>query len=80
MDRTGAEGAETLLARQIAAEIRAMIDRGERITDHGVQRPVHEGDFLILVRRRRGLFQEVIRACKMQGLQIAGCRPAGSDR
>lgn len=72
VDRTGAEGAETLLARQIAAEIRAMIDRGERITDRGEQRPVHEGDFLILVRRRRGLFQEVIRACKMQGLQIAG--------
>ncbi len=72
VDRTGAEGAETLLARQIAAEIRAMIDRGERITDRGMQRPVHEGDFLILVRRRRGLFQEVIRACKMLGLQIAG--------
>ena len=71
-DRTGAESAETMLARQIAAEIRGMIDRGERITDRGQVRPVHEGDFLILVRRRRGLFQEVIRACKAEGLQIAG--------
>jgi len=71
-DRTGAESAETVLAHQIAAEIRGLIDRGERITDRGQVRPVHEGDFLILVRRRRGLFQEVIRACKMRGLQIAG--------
>lgn len=71
-DQTGSEGEETLLARQIASEIRAMIDRGEQITDKGEVRPVHEGDFLILVRRRKELFQEVIRACKMQGLQIAG--------
>lgn len=71
-DRMAAESAETVLARQIAAEIRAMIDRGERITDRGQVRPVHEGDFLILVRRRRELFQEVIRACKAEGLQIAG--------
>ncbi len=71
-DRTGAESAETVLAHRIAAEIRGLIDRGERITDRGQVRPVHEGDFLILVRRRRGLFQEVIRACKMRGLQIAG--------
>ena len=71
-DRTGAESAETVLAHRIATEIRGLIDRGERITDKGEVRPVHEGDFLILVRRRRGLFQEVIRACKMRGLQIAG--------
>src|SRR5690606_1259 len=69
-DRTGAESAETVLAHRIAAEIRGLIDRGERITDRGQVRPVHEGDFLILVRRRKGLFQEVIRACKMRGLQI----------
>ncbi|MEZ5798667.1 MAG: double-strand break repair helicase AddA [Paracoccaceae bacterium] len=71
-DLTGHPGAETVLARQIAAEIRAMIDRGERITDQGQLRPVHEGDFLILLRRRRELFREVIRACKAEGLQVAG--------
>jgi len=71
-DRTAAEGAEVMLARQIAAEIRAMIDRGERITDKGELRAVHEGDFLILVRRRKGLFSELIRACKTQRLNIAG--------
>jgi ATP-dependent helicase/nuclease subunit A len=72
VDRTGAEGAEVMLARQIAGEIRSMIDRGEQITDKGKVRPVHEGDFLILVRRRKGLFSELIRACKAQGLNIAG--------
>ncbi|MDQ2065196.1 double-strand break repair helicase AddA [Xinfangfangia sp. CPCC 101601] len=71
-DRTGQESADVQLARQISIEIRQMIDRGEQILDRGQRRAVHEGDFLILVRRRAALFQEVIRACKMQGLQIAG--------
>ena len=35
-------------------------------------RPVHAGDFLILVQRRSGLFSEIIRACKAQRLPIAG--------
>ncbi len=60
------------LAAQIADEIRALIDRGERITDKGEVRPVHEGDFLILVRRRREFFDAVIRACKARGLNVAG--------
>ncbi|MFZ1469803.1 MAG: double-strand break repair helicase AddA [Paracoccaceae bacterium] len=71
-DQVGLETAETLLARQIAAEIRAMIDDGVRITDQGAVRAVHEGDFLILVRRRKGLFETLIRACKQQRLNIAG--------
>ena len=39
----------------------------------GVVRAVHEGDFLILVRGRKdGLFEALIRSCKLEGLQIAG--------
>ena len=34
-DRSGADTARTVLARQVAAEIRAMIDAGVRITDKG---------------------------------------------
>ncbi len=60
------------LARQIAERIRQMIDGGAQIPDNGAVRPVHAGDFLILVRRRAALFQEVIRACKAAGLPIAG--------
>lgn len=72
VERTGADSAEVTLAGQIADEIRALIDRGEQITDRDVLRPVHEGDFLILVRRRGVLFDAVIRACKARGLNIAG--------
>jgi len=72
LDRPGEQNHEILLARTIADEIRAMIDRGERIEIDGAARPVHEGDFLVLVRRRKLLFNEIIRACKARGLEIAG--------
>ncbi|MBK5934048.1 DNA helicase/exodeoxyribonuclease V subunit A [Rhodovulum imhoffii] len=60
------------LARRMAGEIRAMIDRKETVLDGAVRRPVSEGDFLILVQRRSDLFHEIIRACKSAGLAIAG--------
>ncbi len=71
-ERLGADSAGVTLANQIADAIRGLIDRGEQITDKGEVRPVHEGDFLILVRRRGELFESVIRACKARGLNIAG--------
>ena len=72
LDRPSESHEDIVLAQAIAGEIRAMIDRGEQIeTDKGV-RPVHEGDFLILVRRRKLLFDALIRSCKAQGLEIAG--------
>ncbi len=61
-----------ILAEKIATEIRAMIDQGVQINLTGTARPVDEGDFLILVRRRSPLFHETIRACKAAGLAIAG--------
>jgi ATP-dependent helicase/nuclease subunit A len=60
------------LARRIAAEIRRLIDAGERIESRDGARALHEGDFLILLRRRSALFHEIIRACKQQRLAIAG--------
>lgn len=61
------------LANRIAEEIDRLIRDGTAITDNkGKSRPVHAGDFLILVQRRSDLFQEVIRACKARGLPIAG--------
>ncbi|KFE35229.1 double-strand break repair helicase AddA [Thioclava atlantica] len=65
----------SVLARTIADEIKAMVAQGVQIPDHRVEggaRPVHEGDFLILVRRRSDLFSEIIRACKAAGLAVAG--------
>jgi ATP-dependent helicase/nuclease subunit A len=60
------------LAEKIADEIGRMIGSGVQIPAADGPRPVHEGDFLILVRRRSALFQEIIRACKAAGLRIAG--------
>ncbi|WP_370222648.1 double-strand break repair helicase AddA [Pararhodobacter marinus] len=72
IDRPSPDNAEAELARRLAAEIRAMLERGEQIQTRDGPRPVHEGDVLILVRRRRLLFHAIIRACKAEGLEIAG--------
>jgi len=72
VDRVSQTHHNARLARQIAAEMRGLIDAGVQIpTDKG-PRPVHEGDFLILVQRRSALFADLIRECKQQGLAVAG--------
>lgn len=60
------------LAGKIAKEIKALIDAGVQIPVDGGTRPIHAGDILILVQRRSTLFSEIIRACKREGLPIAG--------
>ncbi|WP_249200290.1 double-strand break repair helicase AddA [Thetidibacter halocola] len=77
MDRVGAHHHTVILANRIARFIRDTIDAGTPLPvrpDGGVwhARPVHAGDFLILVRGRSRLFSEIIRACKQAGLPIAG--------
>ncbi|MGD9916575.1 MAG: double-strand break repair helicase AddA [Paenirhodobacter sp.] len=72
VDLPGEDDANVVLARGIAQEIRAMIDAGTALPTAQGPRPVHEGDFLILVRRRGTLFVEIIRACKAAGLAVAG--------
>ncbi|WP_299964673.1 double-strand break repair helicase AddA [uncultured Roseobacter sp.] len=74
LDRLGTRHHSVILARQIATQIRQMIDTGVSIpTSAGDdKRPVRAGDFLILVQRRSDLFAEIIRACKALDLPIAG--------
>ncbi|EEE36229.1 double-strand break repair helicase AddA [Rhodobacteraceae bacterium KLH11] len=78
VDRPGARHHTVILAEQVAKSIRAMIDGETTIPDDGeapgafVRRKVQPGDFLILVQRRSDLFAEIIRACKSEGLPIAG--------
>ena len=60
------------LARRIADTIGELIERGEQIEVRGVVRPLTEGDFLVLVRKRGPLFHQIITACKARGLSIAG--------
>lgn len=72
VDLPGEDSATVVLARAVAAEIRAMIADGVHIPLAAGARPVHAGDFLILVQRRSALFFELIRACKEAGLAVAG--------
>ncbi|HEY0438375.1 MAG TPA: 3'-5' exonuclease, partial [Phenylobacterium sp.] len=68
------------LARKIAAEIRALIARGDAVFDkdlevdgrRGAWRAAGPGDVLILVRRRRVLFEEILRALKHENIPVAG--------
>ena len=61
---------------ELAANIARWIDEqcrsGLLADQNGDLRPIHPGDFLILVQRRSPLFHEIIRACKSLDLPIAG--------
>ncbi|KAF0676304.1 double-strand break repair helicase AddA [Profundibacterium mesophilum] len=73
VDHVSPEAASVILADMIAGEIRRLIDQGETIPHPGgTRRPLHEGDFLILLPKRSRLFYEIIRACKRRDLAIAG--------
>jgi ATP-dependent helicase/nuclease subunit A len=66
------EDPDVVLARKIAEWIRDRVTKGEQIPTTKGPRPIHFGDFLILVQRRSDLFREIIRACKALNLPIAG--------
>ncbi|WGW04561.1 double-strand break repair helicase AddA [Tropicibacter oceani] len=78
VDRVGVQHHTVILAKRIAdfihgtiqAETPLPIEKGH--SGDYQARPVHAGDFLILVRARSRLFSEIIRACKQKGLPIAG--------
>ncbi len=65
-----ADSAKALLARAIAAHLRAVLDAGTTLGSRG--RPAEPGDFLILVRRRDELFTAITAACKALQIPIAG--------
>lgn len=69
------EKADVQLAQLIARQIKRMIGK-ETIPAESdgkqVRRAITPGDFLILVQQRKTLFSEIIRACKNEGLAIAG--------
>lgn len=74
LDAEPEDSANRRLARRIAAEIKALIARGDAVWDKDLEqfRPAHAGDVLILVRRRRALFEEILRALKQAGIPVAG--------
>lgn len=78
VDRKSEQHHTVILADQIAEQIKYLIEGEHYIPDEAkdrsmVSRRITAGDFLILVRgRKTGLFSEIIRACKVAGLPIAG--------
>ena len=74
VDQEPPESANKTLARRIARAIKASIDRGEAVLDRERRewRPARAGDFLVLVRRRKALFHEIIRALKREGVPVGG--------
>lgn len=78
LDRQATTHHSVILAKRIARFIRETIEAQTPLPiEKGFSgeyeaRPVHAGDFLILVRSRSRLFKEIIRACKQEALPIAG--------
>ncbi|MGH1355133.1 MAG: double-strand break repair helicase AddA [Thalassovita sp.] len=78
VDRISEKHHRIQLGEHIADGIKALIDAEHPIpeeighTGEYQMRPVRPGDFLILVRKRSGLFPEVIRALKDRKLAVAG--------
>ncbi len=74
VDAEARNSASKSLARKIAAEVARIVRDGDGVWDKktGVRRAAHAGDILILVRRRRALFDEILRALKRENLRVAG--------
>ncbi|SNT22815.1 double-strand break repair helicase AddA [Tropicimonas sediminicola] len=75
VDRRSDEHHTMRLARQVAGQIREMVDTGflwEERDGGFIERPIGAGDVLVLVQSRGPLFHEIIRACKTAGLEVAG--------
>jgi ATP-dependent helicase/nuclease subunit A len=73
LDAEGDEAANRRLARAIATEIRRVVVSGEAVHDEADGlRAARPRDFLILVRRRGALFEEILRALKQANLPVGG--------
>ncbi len=58
------------LAERIADTVKGWIDKGEILASRGA--PIRAGDVLVLVRRRKGFVEELVRALKQRGVAVAG--------
>ena len=74
LDEPGRAHPAKRLARQLAVTIRREIDAGRSVWDRvtKIQRPMHAGDVLILVRKRDLLFEHIIRELKIAGVAVSG--------
>lgn len=75
VDKEDARSGRKQLAQTLAREIRCQVETGAVVHDHKAdegRRPARWGDFLVLVRRRDALFEEIIRALKAEAVPVAG--------
>ncbi|MDP2010981.1 MAG: double-strand break repair helicase AddA [Phenylobacterium sp.] len=77
LDQETEASANKRLAARIACEIGDLLARGDGVFDKGLGergewRPARPGDVLILVRRRKALFEEILRALKHAKIPVAG--------
>ena len=72
VDQETTHSANRRLADQIAAEVVALVKRGDAVGDGKGVRPAGYGDVLVLVRRRGVLFEEILRSLKRAGAPVAG--------
>ena len=75
VDKEDARSGRKQLAQALARDIRKQVEAGTAVHDHRApegMRPARWGDFLVLVRRRDALFEEIIRALKAESVPVAG--------
>ena len=75
VDAERKDSARNQLAEAVAAEIADILKRGDGVWEEGKPwrlRPAHAGDIIVLVRRRGGLFEEIIRRLKLKNVPVAG--------
>ncbi|MDP3801471.1 double-strand break repair helicase AddA [Brevundimonas sp.] len=75
VDKEDARSGRKQLAQALARDVRKQVEAGTAVHDRdtpGGMRPARWGDFLVLVRRRDALFEEIIRALKAEAVPVAG--------
>lgn len=76
VDAARSDSARNQLAEAVAQEIADILARGDRVWEedrpHWRARPAGPGDILVLVRKRGGLFEEIIRRLKLKDVKVAG--------
>lgn len=70
VERCYSESTSSRLAGMIAATIKKTVESGEILASQN--RPVRYKDFMILVQRRNSFVEEMVRACKNAGVNVAG--------
>ncbi|MFQ5618297.1 MAG: double-strand break repair helicase AddA [Rhodospirillales bacterium] len=70
VERIAGDSPPTRLADLIAARIHRMVDGKEWLEARG--RPIRPGDVIVLVRRRTGFVEDLVRALKRRDVEVAG--------